>query len=448
MNSRKTVFTILNEIEQKDNAVESVVDQVLNDAELDRRDRRLVYEIVMGVIRQRGAIDYLIDHFLSDVRYRENSELRSILRIGFYQILYLDRIPDHAAVNESVTLAKSRRSTRDISGVVNAVLRNLIKQKGRLPQPSELESLSRRLSVKYSHPEWMIERWLSNIGLARTKKLLEFNNTRPSVFLRRKIRGMSRQQFDSDARGLCDAGMGFMNLYYRLKKPFDPETLELFRDGACTVQAPSSGWVVAVLEVQKNDRICDLAAAPGGKTSLISELVSDGGAVAACDIRFSRLMMIRETADRMRLGNIYEVLCDGAHSPFAGKFDKVLLDAPCTSTGIMHRHPEIRWRRTPDDIEMCAAKQAELLDSASRLVVRGGTLVFSVCSLEPEEGPAQVRSFLERHPYFRLVPPPGSIPKMYIDDNDCLSISPYKHGMDGMFAARFERIARSKKSSH
>jgi 16S rRNA (cytosine967-C5)-methyltransferase len=147
----------------------------------------------------------------------------------------------------------------------------------------------------------------------------------------------------------------------------------------------------------------------------------------------------------MRLTNIYEVLCDGAQTPFAGRFDKVLLDAPCTATGIMHRHPEIRWRRTPDDIEMCAAKQSELLDNASRLVVRGGTLVYSVCSLEPEEGPEQVRSFLERHPHFRLVPPPGNIPGMYIDDNDCLSVSPQKHNMDGMFAARFERVAGSRR---
>jgi 16S rRNA (cytosine967-C5)-methyltransferase len=371
---------------------------------------------------------------------RKEALLYRILRAGLYQLSFMDRVPDHAAVNETVKLVKSDPNIGKFTSVVNAVMRNFINDKKVIPLPDAQKDLAYRLSVEYSHPDFFVKRWIKNYGLGKTKQLLTFNNIKPAIYLRRKVRDFSRLQFEADMRTLCEPSSGFMNLYYKLKKSLLPENLRLIQHGLCTVQAPSSGWVVAMMDIHKGEKLLDLCSAPGGKTSLMAELTDEDGAVCAGEIKFNRLRMVVDAKERMHLDNIFPVLVDGNHLPFNGYFDKVLLDAPCTGTGVFNHHPEARWIRTEEDIVKMASIQGKLLKSASGTINSGGTIVYSTCSLEPEENELQVKKFLSENPSFVLDPPPSAVPGTYIDNDGFLRITPFEHSMDGIFAARLRKL--------
>lgn len=436
MNSRQLVLRILTTFDKRPGKLERVIDQTLSTAHVDHRDRRLVFEIVYGIVRRLATLDYMIDEYVNDDKKREDPILRRILRIGFYQLLFLDRVPDHAAVNETVKLARNCQRNFNYTGIVNGIMRAIIKNKKQIILPEAKNDLAKRLSIEFSHPKWLVERWLHAFGLAKTKKILSFNNEKPSIYLRRTLRGMSRQQFEADVRTICDSATGYRDLYYRLKKALIPDQIHLLKDGYCNVQAPSSGWVVALMDVHRGDRIIDLCSAPGGKTALMSELAGEEGAICASELHLNRLEKVTETIERMRLTNVYPLVCDSTHPPVSGTFDKVLLDAPCSATGVLHRHPEARWIRTEKDIERIVSVQQRLLHAAASLVSDGGVIVYATCSLEAEENEKQVETFLADHPEFSMDALPDSIPQKVIDHNGYLRITPYEHGLDGMFAAR------------
>jgi 16S rRNA (cytosine967-C5)-methyltransferase len=308
-----------------------------------------------------------------------------------------------------------------------------------LPDVSEME-FNERLSIEYSHPRWLIDRWLKNFGLGQTKQLLAFNNGKPEIFLRRKIRGLARQQFESDVRSMCDPATGYLNLYYRLKKALTPEFVTVLRHGWCNIQAPSSGWVVALMDVSRGDKILDMCSSPGGKTAMLSELAGDTGTICACDDKWDRVKITLDTVTNLKLTNVYLLVSDGRFPPFEGVFDKVLVDAPCSATGVFHRHPDARWARKPADIEECVVLQRKLLESAARQIGRGGMLVYSTCSIEPEENEQQVQSFLKDHPEFEHAGCPDAVPQNYVDKNGFLAITPFSHGMDGIFGARLKKV--------
>jgi len=442
MNSRQLVLRIMTAFDRRPGNLERLIDTNLQGIRIDHRDRRLIFEIVYGIVRRIATLDYLIDSYVSDETNRNDALLRRLLRIGLYQLIYLDRVPDHAAVNETVNLAKTDERSRKLAGTVNAVMRSVIADKKQIVYPDMQHDMVKRLSVEFSHPAWMIERWLAEYGLAKTRRLLVFNNDKPSIYLRRTLRMMSRQQFEGDVRLLCDTAGGYRDLYYRLKKPLLPENIQLIHQGFCVVQAPSSGWVVALLDVQRGDHVIDLCSAPGGKSSLVAELAGDSGTVCSCEVDFNRLQKVVETADRMNIRTVFPLVCDGTHPPFTGQFDKVLLDAPCTATGVLHRHPEARWIRTEHDVVRLAGVQARLLDAASGLVGTGGLIVYATCSLEPEENERQIGKFLETHRDFRLESCPDTVPPKFIDNDGCLKITPFEHDLDGMFAACLRRIGQ------
>ncbi|HON11658.1 MAG TPA: 16S rRNA (cytosine(967)-C(5))-methyltransferase RsmB [Chitinispirillaceae bacterium] len=438
VNSRQLALRLLTDFDKNPGNLDRIIDKGLANVHLDHRDRRFVFEMVYGVIRRRMTLDHAMDQYVTE-KIKDDT-LKRILRIGIYQLIYMQKVPDHAAVNETVKLTRVDSRTEHFSGIVNAVMRALINNKKTITLPDPQRDLVERLSVEFSHPRWMIERWLKKLGLSKTKKLLSFNNERPDIFLRRKLRDISRQQFESDVRTISEPAAGYLNLYYKLKKTLLPESIRMIQQGMCVVQAPSSGWVVALLDVKKGEHLLDMCSAPGGKTALISELTGETGTVVACELRKARLMSVVEMVRRMDLNNVYPLVCDGENLPFMGAFDKVLLDAPCSGTGVLHRHPEARWVKNPEDIEKLAGAQSRLLHSAASVVAPGGILVYSTCSLEPEENELQVEAFLRSHPDFVLDRNPDVIPDKFIDDNGYLRINPYEHGMDGMFGARLRRL--------
>jgi 16S rRNA (cytosine967-C5)-methyltransferase len=440
VDARKVILQILTDFDNHPGTIERIVDCALSDAAIDHRDRRFIFEIVYGIIRRRLTLDYQIDRLLDNKMHKKNAVLRRILQIGLYQIVYMDRVPDHAAVNESVKLAKHETDTRHLGGVVNGVLRKVIADRHviALPDASEME-FNERLSIEYSHPRWLVDRWLKNFGLGQTKQLLAFNNSKPETFLRRKIRGLARQQFESDVRSMCDPATGYLNLYYRLKKALTPEYISVLRQGLCNIQAPSSGWVVALMDVSKGDKVLDICSSPGGKTAMLSELAGDTGTICASDSKWHRVKITLDTVRSLKLTNVYLLVSDGCFPPFEGVFDKVLVDAPCTATGVFHRHPDARWTRKPADIDECVLLQRKLLESAARQIGRGGVLIYATCSIEPEENVQLILSFLKDHPEFIHAGCPDTIPQNYIDKNGFLSITPFAHGMDGMFGARLKK---------
>jgi 16S rRNA (cytosine967-C5)-methyltransferase len=440
MNPREAAFAVLKKFDRYDEELDSIVDTVFETADLEVRDRRLAFQIIYGVLRNRNALDYVIDGLINQ-NLRKEPVLRQILQIGAFQILFLDRVPVHASVSETVNLTKNGHSSlQKFTGVVNAVLRNVEKKRKTVLQfPKSMDRI-KKLSLKFSHPEWMIRRWMESFGGRKCENLLEFNNTKPTTFLRRNLNSVSKLQFESDISAVSPRSpqpVGFKKLYYELKPQVQATDIMSFGAGVCTVQAPSSGWVIALLDPQKNDVVLDVSAAPGGKSTLIGELVGDDGAVIAADNRLNRALLVEENVNRMGMNfTVFPVVCDGKAPAFSRQFDKVLLDAPCSGTGVMHRHPDSRLRRTEQDIINSVKLQEELLNSSAETVMAGGVLLYSTCSLENEENWGQVEKFLKSHPNFELEPADNFIEQKYVDKNGCLSITPYDHKMDGMFGAR------------
>jgi len=439
-NTRQLILKILSEFDGEPNDPERIAEKILSRGKyVEHRDRRFIFEIVYGVLRNRIYLDYVINTFIPPDRALNLDTVRRVLQMGAYQILFLDRVPDHAAVNEAVEIVKRDRNTVQAAGFVNAVLRNVIKNKHGIVLPDPQVDLSGRLSVEFSHPKWMVERWLARYGMTNAKKILAFNNERPAIYLRRRMRDITRQLFELDVRTLCEPAGGYLNLYYKMKVALDPESLRLLKNGQCVVQAPSSGWVVALLGLQSGGRVLDMCCAPGGKATLMAEIVSENGLVTACDRYMWKMKTAVENINNLNLANIFPLVCDGTRPPFKGKFKAILLDAPCTGTGVLQRHPDGRFVRTAEDVENMRELQRQLLESAANMVEDGGDIVYSTCSLEPEENEQQVEWFLNAHPEFTLIPPPSCIPANFVDGNDCLRITPFEHGMDGIFGAKFRK---------
>jgi 16S rRNA (cytosine967-C5)-methyltransferase len=441
MNSRQIILRILTAFDKKPGILDTVINRELWQNPVDHRDRRFVFEIVYGIMRRRLTLDHVVSQFINERKALDTGQVRRILQIGAYQILYMERVPDHASVNESVNLAHLDRRTAPYAGLINAVLRAVIKNRRHFERPSGGADLVQRLSIEFSHPKWLLRRWLDRFGLTKTKLLLSFNNEKPDVFLRRKLRGLSRQQFETEMKNLCDGASGYLNCFYRLRKSVQPDVIDLFKEGWCTVQAPSSGWVVALCDVRKSERMVDVCCAPGGKTAFMSELTGEGGKVFACEIRWNRMQTALDTFGRMKLANVSPLLCDGCFLPFSALFDKVLVDAPCSATGVFHRHPEARWTKTEVDIERLPLLQQRLLESGAAFVAVGGVLVYSTCSLETEENEGVIKTFLDNHPQFILDSPPEAIPGRFISPEGYLKITPFEHSLDGMFGARLKKVS-------
>lgn len=442
MNAREASYKVLMDFHTGRGDLEKIIDTLFEKGNINPKDKRLAFEISYGVLRNKRYLDYAIDQYL-DQKLMAEIELRIAIQIALYQILFLDKIPVHAAVNESVELMKISKDTRKFSGAVNGILRKLIDNKKEITKIPETMDKNERLSIEFSHPEWLIERWTEQYGSGKAKKLLKWNNSKPTNFIRWNSMAVPQKAFESDIASLTETspqGTGFEKRYYRINDHIMPAEISAFKAGACTVQSPSSGWPVAMLGCKPGDIVLDVASAPGGKTTLIAELIGKDGLVVACDTNPKRMTMVQENAIRLKVADrIIPILMDGAHVAITKFFDSVLLDAPCSGTGVIQRHPDSRWIRKPQDINNVVKIQAAMLESASVLVKKGGVLVYSTCSLEREENQSQVENFLKNHPEFELQDARDFADRKFVDVNGYLVITPHDHNLDGMFAARMVR---------
>uniref|UniRef100_A0A0E0ET65 SAM-dependent MTase RsmB/NOP-type domain-containing protein n=1 Tax=Oryza meridionalis TaxID=40149 RepID=A0A0E0ET65_9ORYZ len=396
---------------------------------LDNRDIRLVTVIVAGTVRWKRYLDYLIMSLCSEEKVFREMEplLLQILRIGFFEILKLN-VPAYAAVDENVRLAKV--ALRPGAGnLVNAILRKLLllKEANSLPLPKiegDDRAQARALSIIYSHPVWMVRRWIRFLGKEEALKLMNWNNSDPHFSIR-----------VNTANGYTRADL--IDQLESLQVHYEKSTMDEF----VRIQ---EGLVVSVVDPQPGETIIDCCAAPGGKTLFMAARLLGQGKIWALDINKGRLRILMEAA---KLHNLDAMISD-IHADLrlyaketTAKFDKVLLDAPCSGLGVLSKRADLRWNRQFEDLEELMCLQDELLDSASMLVKPGGILVYSTCSIDPEENEHRITAFVQRHPDFVPQSVHGYVPAEFVTDEGFYSSSPTKHSIDGAFAARLVRSA-------
>lgn len=403
---------------------------------LDARDRRWTQELVWGMLRRRGYIDYLLAPRVRGGIARLDGDLVDLLRLGVYQLFQMGSVPPYAAIAQTVELAKQRHGL-GASKLVNAVLRRLDRERDNLAPPLPADPVE-ALSIEYSHPRWLVARWVARWGAEETRALLEANNREAPLIVRPW--GVVREQLEAmlEASGVGVEDAPLVNDSLQLAPGTILIALGAFQQGHCFVQDPAATLVTEYAAIPAGSRVADLCAAPGGKAV---ELARTAAYVTAADASESRLARVQETIDRLELEHVTAVVAD-ARDASLGTFDAVLVDVPCTGTGTFRRHPDARWRLRISDLAVMSATQRAILRGAADAVVPGGLLIYSTCSLEPEENDAQIESFLADNPDWTLEPPPeGAVPDRVLDAGR-LRVLPHRHGADGAFAARLRRGVR------
>jgi len=446
---RSAAFALLKRVE-REGAYSSLLLQRLDSEEEDPRDRALAHELVLGVLRRARSLDAVIEAFSSRPPARIDADVRLVLLIGLYQILFLDRIPVHAAVHESVRMTRSLAgASRGADGFVNAVLRGVLRERDRATSAAQggaQRDPIASLAVATSHPPWLVERYAARFGLPEARALLEAQNSHPPVSARviggpgeveRALAALAAESIGATASPVLDD-------FIRVEGA--PQRSTLFRSGGLYIQDEASGLVARLAAVRPGDRVLDACAAPGGKSLAMASCAGANGWVVAADRHPARVGLV--AANAARLGVEVSLLAAdlSAGDPFTEgtRFDVVVVDAPCSGTGVIRRSPELRDRVSDSSLDRLARLQDTLLASAAALVRPGGALVYSVCSLEPEEGDERLLAFLERHPYDVEDPRPH-LPAAAAGMVDvsagfpALRTRPDRDDLDGFFAVRLRR---------
>jgi 16S rRNA (cytosine967-C5)-methyltransferase len=442
---------------EKQNAYADDALRTALDDNVDTRDAALATELSFGILRWQRLLDFIIDRQLSKATKKLDTEVRIAARLGAYQLLFLDRVPARAAVNESVELVKRARKSSAAS-LVNAILHKIAgKSSGGKAAAAEIASLlpndlplAEKLGIQLSHPTWMVERWLKSFGERPTRSLLEANNRVPALsgyLLHAERRAEAMRSLE---RAGCRIQPGRLLRQAWAVEEGNPVASDAVPNGWVVIQDEASQAVAHLLEAQPGDRILDLCAAPGGKTLLLARAVASNGRVTAADLHEYRVRAMRKRFEHVGVRNVEAVVLDGtAPLPFERPFDRILVDVPCSGTGTLARHPEIRWKLRVEDLSDLHGRQVRLLRNALSHLAPGGRLVYSTCSLELEENESVVEEVLAAAgDDFRLVNALDSIESalaVSVDARSLISADgffrtfPPQHQTDGFFATVVER---------
>lgn len=445
--ARELAMDVLTQVEQEGAYSNLLLNAALQKASLEKGDAGLATELVYGTIGRLNTLDYFLDRFVKKGIAKLQPWVRALLRLSLYQILYLDRIPEHAVVSEAVNLAK-RRGHQGISGMVNGVLRSVLRQKDELTIPDNLPA-AERISLQHSHPKWLVERWIARYGEETTEAICAANNEPPAVSVRVNTTMISREKMleEMKAAGL-DAVPSDISPYGIVVKSGGNMALSSwYRDGMISVQDESSMLVAEAVSPEPGMRILDCCAAPGGKTAHMGELMKDDGEIIANDLHAHKRKLIAEQAARLGLGSVTAVTGDAldlAERYEPKSFDRVLLDAPCSGLGVIRRKPDLKWAKAPEDAREIAGLQRKLLATVSALVKPGGLLVYSTCTIEPAENEETVQAFLTEHPDFIIEAGQerfsGKIRDEALPRGGGVQILPQHFHSDGFYIARLRRL--------
>lgn len=435
-NARQISFEILNKI-QRDNSYSNLtLDSELEKMQSSETDKRFVSALVYGVTERKITLDYQFSLYLNQPLKKLKPQVLTALRLGAYQLLFMDKIPPSAAVNESVKLVKNNQAAF-ASGLVNAVLRKIEKNGIQLPDEKKKDYLS----VKYSCPQWLIDLWLGSYGEDNCRSLLEasFGATETTVRV-------------NTLKCTCDELIEKLNAegFKAEKIPYLPNALtvenggaihktQCYKDGLFHVQDAASQLCCSALDVMKNETVLDICAAPGGKSFTLGEQMNNTGKILSFDVYEQRLKLIKNGAERLGLENISALKNDGAvRNPHMPPADKILCDVPCAGLGVIRKKPEIRYKEQGEVDKLPDLQYSILCVSAEYLKV-GGTLVYSTCSLNPEENEKIIEKFLLEHKDFESV---RVLPELerYGGDTDYISLMPHIHNCDGFFISAVRKI--------
>lgn len=403
-------------------------------------DRPFLTDLVQGTVRWQVYLDWVLKQFVHGKYAQLPDVIRAILQISLYQKLFMSRIPDYAIVNEANKL--TRRANQDrLRGFVNGVLRNVFRNLDEIDYPNTDENPIQALSILFSFPEWMVSRWVERFGVAFTRSLLESLNQPPATFVRvNTLRTTADAYFQILQENGFDPKKGFyLPEFLLVHKSRWVEKFPFYQEGYFSIQDESAGLVAHVLDAQPGETILDMCSAPGGKTTHIAELMKNRGRIIAVDLYPSRLQMVEENASRLGITCI-ETLEGDSRTLSLKPVDRVLIDAPCSGLGVIAKKPEIKWQRMPRDIRKMTAIQRGLLENAAKLVKEGGVIVYSTCTIEPEENENQIEAFLKNHKNFVLEPPGPFVGEKVTESGKWVKTFPNLHKIDGSFVARLKKI--------
>jgi 16S rRNA (cytosine967-C5)-methyltransferase len=438
--ARRAAFDILRRV-HAENAYASPLVAALAQSQMSREDRALAQEIALGVLRWQSALDYFIERYAGRPTRKLDAAVLIALRLGLYQLRFLSRIPPSAAVNESVNLVKRARAA-SAAPMVNAVLRRAARHREEPPGASLTDPLE-RLAVEVSHPRWLIERWITVFGETETRQLALADNQPPPVAFRvNRLRyAVNEVIAQLESEGLRLRPSKIAPGAFIVEDGPAARLAQAAESGAIYIQDEASQLVSLLLDPQSGERILDLCAAPGSKSSHIAALAGAAGWVMACDVHPHRLATLAATCKRLGIESVAPVALDATqrlplveHAP---KFDRALIDAPCSGTGTLRRNPEIKWRLAATDITRLADVQFSLLQRATETLKPGGRLVYSTCSIEREENEAVIARFLDSGAPFCMIAP--NAPAELITDEGFVRTFPHRGDADGFFAAVLER---------
>jgi len=431
---------ILNKVERTDAYLERLLDNEMRNPELAGADKALLYEIVHGVIRWMGRLDWVLNGFYKGQFSKAIPNLKNGLRVALYQILFLDRVPDYAAVNEAVEFVKKLQGQKP-ADLTNAILRNIIRSKNAIRYPDPEEDLPGYLAAYYSHPSWMVKRYLARFGREETEKLLLANNEKPFLTLKINALKVKPDEFKSllESVNLRFIPGKYLPEFFKLQNLTNITAWEYFAKGYFNIQDESAGLACRLLDPKPGMRVLDLFAAPGGKSAYLAGLMDDTGEIVSIDKFESRLDLLEKNMKRLDVRSVKPVAIDAMEYK-DGEFDRVLADVPCSGTGTLSKKPDIKWKKDLLDLKKLFDIQFKLLSKASTHVKAGGILVYSTCSIEPEENFEIVKKFLDNNPNFKLISAAEQFAKDLVDENGCIQTLPHVHQMDGAFAAKLIRV--------
>lgn len=438
--TREAALHLLNEITKKNVRVDQTLNRFFHDHELATTEKAHITELVNGTVRWQGKIDWILKQFLSRKQKRLPVMIRQILAVAIYQIFENPDVPAALVVNESVSLAKKYGHT-GTKNLTNGVLRNIVRQKNTIRYPDLTQNPVQHIAVCYSHPEWLIERWLTFFSIETVIAFCQANNQRPDVFLRvnRLKTSVQALQNSLQVEGIDTVFMPPLDHdFVKITGSAAFTTTAAFKAGHFQPQDLSAGLVVQLVDPQPNTSILDVCAAPGGKTTFLAERLNNTANIVAGDLNQKKLVKLQTNLDRLGITCVQLVRADGRALPFGQQFDQILLDVPCSGSGVLARRSDARWQRKPEDFATLTRWQQQLIRAAANHLQPGGTLIYSTCSIDPAENMQIVEAFLADHPNFELEPAAEKLPSQFVK-NGYLQTFPHEHHMDGAFGARLRK---------
>ncbi|TEB17909.1 Ribosomal RNA small subunit methyltransferase B [Pelotomaculum sp. FP] len=451
ISARGLALRVLIDVEQDGAYANLALHKVLEKYRPGKLDRAFATELSYGALRSLNTLDWVLAQFVSQPLARQSPAVRNILRLGVYQLMFMDRVPPAAACNEAAELAR-QYGHQGVVRFVNGVLRNVARRLGDIKYPALEENPVEHIALKYSHPVWLIKRWMEEFGLEDTIAICRADNEPAPNTIRTNTLKINRDGLADrlTREGLSVVKTGFAPEGLYIEGFLSLGSLDSFREGFFQVQDESSILAGRALMPLPGSFVIDACGAPGGKTTHLAQLMENRGRILAFDIHPHKLDLIKENCARLGIGIVEAAAGDARELPAGlhGQADFVLVDAPCSGLGVLRRRPDARWRKDPGEIPAVVQLQSQILESASRCVKAGGVLLYSTCSITHEENLGQVEDFLNGNPEFGLEELGTTLPGE-LDNNGTLrrgyiQLYPGDHGMDGFFIARMRKKDRVK----